>query len=359
MRSDRKDMLTPIGILFGTRPEYLKCKPLFSAFESEGIEFRILHVKQHKDLEIEESIHPSYRSISLDFPLGVSRLNELASNLPKQLEPAIQECSSILVQGDTATAFFGCLTAFHMKRKIFHLEAGLRTYDLANPFPEEAYRSMISRLATYHLCPDEQAANNLRKEGIHSNLFVVGNTILDLVKSYGFEPRIGNRVLITVHRRENWDAMIDIAKAIRTLALANPQLDFDWVLHPNPSISTQVSEYFQLSSTPKNICLLPPLTHKDLAEKIYDSYCILTDSGGIQEEGSFAGKFLFVLRKTTERSAIPSTYVQIVEDPKNLPDLFSARKSTLLQSCKAYGSGNSSQLIVLLLRNLLSEKILA
>ena len=349
-------MITPIGILFGTRPEYLKCKPLFAAFDSEGIEFRILHVKQHKDLDIEERSHPFYRNISLEFPLGVSRLNELASNLPKQLEPAIEECGSILVQGDTATAFFGCLTAFHMKRKVFHLEAGLRTYDLANPFPEEAYRSMISRLATYHLCPDAQAANNLQNEGIHSNIFVVGNTILDLVKSYRFESQVGNRVLITVHRRENWDTIIDIAKAIEILALRRPELAFDWVLHPNPTISTQVSEYFQKSSAPQNIHLLQPLTHKDLAEKIYNSYCILTDSGGIQEEGSFAGKFLFVLRKTTERSAIPPSYVQIVEDPKRLPDVFPREKPELLEPCTVYGSGNSSQEIVSILRKLLNEK---
>lgn len=349
-------MLTPIGVLFGTRPEYLKCKPLFQAFDTYQIPYRILHVKQHKDLEVEESIKNNYKCIDIDSPLPILRLNELASNLPKFLEPAMSDCKSILVQGDTATAFFGCLTAFHLRLPIFHLEAGLRTYDLENPFPEEAYRSMISRLATYHLCPDSGAVKNLQKENIVSNIFLVGNTILDLVKSYSFTPQIGNRVLITVHRRENWNMMKEIAESIRALAMKHTHLYFDWILHPNPSLSNVVYQYFQGHAPVPNLCLLRPLCHKELAQKIFDCYCVITDSGGIQEEASFAGKFIFVLRKATERTAIPSNYIELVETPSTLLSSFQQFQPILMEACTAYGRGDTSCQIADLLRNLSAKK---
>lgn len=345
-------MITPIGIIFGTRPEYLKCKPLFTAFQAANIEFQIIHVKQHKDLDIEEKVLSNYTSIEVNEELGVSRLNQLASTIPKNLEAVVSTCNSVLVQGDTASAFFGCLTAFHLSKPIFHLEAGLRTYDLANPFPEEAYRSMISRLTTYHLCPDEQAAENLRKENIHTNIFVVGNTILDLIKSYEFTPEISNRVLITIHRRENWNILLDIAETIRTLATNTPRLSFDWVLHPNPEIAKRIRDYFSDNNCPKNISLLEPLSHINLSKKIYEAHCIFTDSGGIQEEGSFAGKHIFVIRKITERNAIPPEYIQLVEDHRKLENLFVSRDITLLEPCFSYGKGDSCQQIVKIIRSL-------
>ena len=343
-------MITPIGIIFGTRPEYLKCKPLFAAFQAANIDFQIIHIKQHKDLDIEEKVFSNYTSIEISEDLGISRLNELASTIPKHLEPVISLCKSVLVQGDTASAFFGSITAFHLTKPIFHLEAGLRTYDVANPFPEEAYRSMISRVTTYHLCPDEQAAENLRKENIHHNIFVVGNTILDLIKSYNFTPQLSNRVLITIHRRENWNILLDIAATIRRIATNTPTLFFDWVLHPNPEIAKRITDYFSDGLCPKNICLLEPLSHLHLSEKIYKAHCIFTDSGGIQEEGSFAGKHIFVIRKVTERNAIPPEYIQIVDDHAKLEMLFLSRTISLLEPCFSYGKGDTCEQIVRIIR---------
>jgi len=344
-------MLGTIGIVFGTRPEYLKCKPLFNAFEKANLDYKIIQVKQHKDLEIEEKEKKQYVCIDLESTQGLSRLNELASELPKSIESIIKDCTHILIQGDTATAFFGCLTAFHLHKKIIHLEAGLRTYDLENPFPEEAYRSMISRLATYHFCPDEQAKDNLLRENIQNNIFIVGNTILDLLKSYNFNPTLSNKILITIHRRENWDTLLEIASTISELALEYPHFQFEWILHPNPNIAKQIQDFFEKKNI-NNIILYKPLSHKELSQKIYEAYCIFTDSGGIQEEASFVGKVLFVFRKVTERNAIPTKYIHMIEEHKKLYSVFKNTTITLLEPCTVYGNGNSSNEIVNILRSI-------
>lgn len=341
-------MLCPIGIVFGTRPEYLKVKPLFKALERQNLEFRILHVGQHIDLRVEEETHQWYRKIGIDPVQGVSRLTELASSLPTGIEPFIQECQSILVQGDTATAFFAALTAFHLKKPIFHLEAGLRTYDLENPFPEEAYRSMISRIATYHLCPDQSAKTNLEKEMVTKGVTVVGNTILDLVRSYGFESRIEPKILVTVHRRENWSCMKQIVKSICEVARSYPAYRFTWVLHPNPTLQEEVRAMLSQESL-SNLEAVQPMNHKDLCREIASSACMITDSGGIQEEASFLGKLCFVLRKVTERSAIPSQYIRIVEDPSGLGYLFEKERVCLLEPCHVYGDGHAVEKILTLL----------
>ena len=166
-------MNLPIGIVFGTRPEYLKVKPLFSAFQREQIPFYIIQVNQHVDLLVEEKDQPNFIYLSLLDDTTISRLNLLASTIPKLLEETLKKCSSIIVQGDTATVFFTAITAFHLKLPIYHLEAGLRTYDLNNPYPEEAYRSMLSRIATYHLCPDIEAKAALSRENITKEVHIV------------------------------------------------------------------------------------------------------------------------------------------------------------------------------------------
>ena len=346
-------MICPLGIVFGTRPEYLKVKALIHQLDANGIEFRILHVGQHIDLRVEEENHIWYRKIELPTIKGLSRLNELATTLPRYLEPFVDECASILIQGDTATAFFAALTAFHLKKPIFHLEAGLRTYDLNNPYPEEAYRSMISRIATYHLCPDISAKQNLEQESIRSGITVVGNTILDLVRSYKFERTMDPTVLITVHRRENWPHMNEIVRNVCEVAKENPSYTFIWVLHPNPVLQAEIRDMLSHAS-PENIQLVLPMGHKDLCSKIASSRCIITDSGGIQEEASFLGKVCFVLRKVTERSAIPSTYIRIVEDLASLPDQLCLSELSLLPPCHVYGDGNAvDRILTLLLKDTL------
>ena len=343
-------MNLPIGIVFGTRPEYLKVKPLFSAFQREQIPFYIIQVNQHVDLLVEEKDQPNFIYLSLVDDTSVSRLNLLASTIPKLVESTLKKCSSIIVQGDTATVFFTAIAAFHLKLPIYHLEAGLRTYDLNNPYPEEAYRSMLSRIASYHLCPDIEAKAALSRENITKEVHVVGNTILDLVRSYNFTPQIGSTVLITVHRRENWDSMKQIVTTIVKLAKQRPDLHFKWIQHMNPALQKIVVETLTSEGWPDSIQVTTPLEHKELCKIITESYCIITDSGGIQEEASFLGKTCFVLRKKTERSSIPIQYIRLIQNPDDLLSEFTKKPIILLSHCKVYGDGFATDRIIDLLK---------
>lgn len=343
-------MNLPIGIVFGTRPEYLKVKPLFSAFQREQIPFYIIQVNQHVDLLVEEKDQPNFIYLSLVDDTSVSRLNLLASTIPKLVESTLKKCSSIIVQGDTATVFFTAIAAFHLKLPIYHLEAGLRTYDLNNPYPEEAYRSMLSRIASYHLCPDIEAKAALSRENITKDVHVVGNTILDLVRTYNFTPQIGSTVLVTVHRRENWDSMKQIVTTIVKLAKQRPDLHFKWIQHMNPALQKIVVETLTSEGWPESIEVSEPLEHKELCRLITESYCIITDSGGIQEEASFLGKTCFVLRKKTERSSIPIQYIRLIQNPNDLLSEFTKKTIILLSPCKVYGDGFATDRIIDLLK---------
>lgn len=339
-------------LVFGTRPEYLKIKPLIAAFQEYKLPFCLLQVLQHENLEVEEETEDFFQKVSLFPDTNCQRLTNLAASISKAVEPFVRESSCLFVQGDTATAFFSALSAFHFQIPIYHIEAGLRTFDLANPFPEEAYRSMISRIATYHLCPDEGAKQNLMKEGITKDIYVVGNTILDLVKSYKMISQIGNLVLITVHRRENWNQLPEIATSIHTLATQRPDLTFLWIYHPNPAVQESVSSTINTIGSLPNLQFQQPCSHKTLCQYIHDAYCIITDSGGIQEEASFLGKYCFVLRKVTERNAIPSEYIEMLESSKTLLSRFQAKDIRLLSPCTVYGNGHASDTIVYIVNNL-------
>jgi UDP-N-acetylglucosamine 2-epimerase (non-hydrolysing) len=339
-------------IVFGTRPEYLKIKPILHVFQQHKVSFCLLQVLQHENLEVEEESADFFQKVVLPSDTSCQRLTNLAASISKAVEPLVRESSCLFVQGDTATAFFSALSAFHFQIPIYHIEAGLRTYDLQNPFPEEAYRSMISRIATYHLCPDEAAKQNLIKEGIAKNIYVVGNTILDLVNSYNMTSQIGNLVLITVHRRENWNQLPAIATSIHTLATQRPDLQFLWIYHPNPAVQESVSSTINTLGSLPNLQFEQPCSHKTLCQYIHDAYCIITDSGGIQEEASFLGKYCFVLRKVTERNAIPPDYIEMLESSDALLSRFQTKQIRLLPPCTVYGGGHASEKIFDIVNNL-------
>jgi UDP-N-acetylglucosamine 2-epimerase len=344
-------------IIFGTRPEYLKLKPLILCFEKEGIPFSLLQVLQHENLVVEESTKEYYSKVSIEDNTNISRLTLLTSEISKKVEPYILQAKSIFIQGDTSTVFFSALTAFHLKVPIFHLESGLRTYDLENPFPEEGYRSMLSRIATYHLCPDISASENLHKEFLTKNIFIVGNTILDLVRSYGFTPTLGNTVLVTIHRRENWDNLSFIAESIYNLAEKYKNYTFVWVQHMNPILQATVNQVFERSVPLDNISRILPTDHRTLCKYISESYCTITDSGGIQEEASFLGKTCFVIRKLTERNSIPSEYIKLIHPPSELTNIFQRTNITMLPPCHVYGDGYSCNSIVSIVNELNSTKL--
>ena len=328
-------------IVFGTRPEYLKIKPLITYFSSKKLEHKIIHILQHSDILIEE---PHLRLPILSESSDIPRLSILGTTILSKLPQYLNDIQMVIVQGDTATAFYSALCAFQQKIPVVHIEAGLRTYDLENPFPEEAYRSMISRIATYHMCPSENAVENIKRENITQNVHLVGNTILDQTLAYNYTVTLGNTVLITIHRRENWESLDTILRAIEILVKQCPTLKFIWILHMNPFLKISVLNYFK-DRMISNIVLIDPINHSELIKYISSCYCVITDSGGIQEEASFLGKHCFVLRKCTERCDIPSEYISIINNPESLLDIFLSTSISILPPCNVYGNGTSSQKI--------------
>jgi UDP-N-acetylglucosamine 2-epimerase len=331
-----------ITIIFGTRPEYLKIKPLIQALKQHCLSYLLIHISQHEHIDIDSNDGP-ITYIQLTPRESMTRLCMLSTEIMSKLDHALEHTTYLLVQGDTATVFFSALSAFHKQIPIFHLEAGLRTYDLQNPFPEEAYRSMISRIATYHLCPDHGASNNLMRENITKNVYVIGNTILDLIHSYQLTSTIGKDVIITIHRRENWNSLLHILEKINEIALEHNHLQFTWILHPNPSIRAQIGEYRQSHIMATNLLFSDPLVHYEMATRMASASFLITDSGGIQEEASYLGKHCYVIRKTTERDTIPSTYITLVPNIDELQSILTSSTIKLLPPCEVYGNGTSSE----------------
>jgi len=345
-----------LTIVFGTRPEYLKIKPLILALKQNNINYKLFHISQHEHIEIDlEDCQINY--ITLSHSENMTRLCLLSTEIMAKLDNVLENTSYLLVQGDTATAFFSALAAFHKKIPVIHLEGGLRTYDLQNPFPEEAYRSMISRIATYHLCPDEGSKGNLAKENIYKNVYVIGNTILDLVHLYSLTPVIENEVMITIHRRENWDSLLRIFNEINTIAQKKTELKFTWILHPNPSIRSQILNYIETHTISSNLLLSEPLNHFEMTSRIAKCNFLITDSGGIQEEASFLGKHCYVIRKLTERNSIPSEYITLVPDISELYSIIENKKIQLLPPCNVYGNGEASQRFIEIYKEFLKSQI--
>ncbi len=216
-----------------------------------------------------------------------------------------------MVQGDTTTTFTAALAAFYKQIPVVHLEAGLRTGNILAPYPEEANRSLVSRIATFHITPTMLATKNLEREGIVTNVHQLGNTIVDAVDWILKHSTLSNQVLkkiledtkkivlVTAHRRENFgEPLARICTAVKELALENPEITFVWPVHPNPNISTHVKK--SLGGI-HNIHLSDSLIYNDLIALINASSFILSDSGGIQEECCILRKKILILREETER----------------------------------------------------------
>ena len=313
-----------IAIIIGTRPEYIKCLPLL---KSSNI-YKLIYVQQHTDLvklDLEHELIPVSN-------YGDNRLNNIISSI---LHSSIFDKSwdAIMVQGDTVVAFAAAVTSFNKNIKVIHLEAGLRTYDIKNPFPEEGYRKMIDCISSYGLCPSQQSVDNIRKEGFCGQIVNVGNTSIDAIAKYNLSPQITNKVLVTLHRRENWDLIEAFFKAIEFLANKYQELEFILPIHPNPLITKHASIF-------KKVKVIEPLDHKSLCVLMADCNTIISDSGGIQEEAAYLGKRIFCCRKTTERSELLDTHVVLTPTPDILIDTFLPQTSQLPKSL-VYGDGDA------------------
>ena len=328
-------MKNKILLCFGTRPEWLKIKPLIKVLDN----YELLFTGQHPDL---------LKNIKVDYQITIgdnpNRLDQLISDCLLQFPKG--NFDSVLVQGDTASAFACAIAAFHRKKQIIYLEAGLRSYDLEHPYPEEGYRQMIARLANINLCPTNLSQKNLINEGVHGLCYVVGNTVLDNLLPYKRKCEYTNKVLVTLHRRENHHQMGKWFEEVNKLAKINPELEFILPIHPNPN----VKKHKHLLT---NVNVVEPLSHPELLDILVKCKLVISDSGGLQEEGSFFNKKVIVCRETTERpEAIKTGHLHLCSSPKNLASKFGYLiNNYYINEICPYGDGNSSNKIYKIINN--------
>jgi UDP-N-acetylglucosamine 2-epimerase (non-hydrolysing) len=320
----------PILICFGTRPEWLKVKPLIKLMNRD--EYQLLFTGQHEDL---------LKAVEVDYKIKINdsdnRLDSIISDCMLQFPNG--EFRGILVQGDTGSAFGCALAAFNRQIKIYYLEAGLRSRSLQHPFPEEGYRQMIARISNVNFAPTELSYSNLVNESVLGDINEVGNTVLDNLIDFG-DPTYENFVLVTLHRRENHNLMSDWFTEINNLAIANSDLEFILPIHPNPN----VQKWKHLLT---NVNVVEPMKHTDMILHIKKCKFIISDSGGIQEEATFFNKKVIVCRETTERpEGIGTGHLHLCKSPKDLKDLFGTLKenSYICKPCP-YGDGRAAEKI--------------
>ena len=313
-------------LCFGTRPEWLKIKPLTKVLDN----YELLFTGQHTDLL--DKVKTDHVIDLKDFG---NRLDSIIINCLNQFPSG--KFDSVLVQGDTASAFACALAAFHRGMKIYYLEAGLRTYNLNHPYPEEGYRQMISRLSDVNFCPTQLSMDNLLHELVRGDSHVVGNTVLDNLNSYKDKCEYQNKVLVTLHRRENHIIIDKWFREINKLAKDNLNLEFIFPLHPNP----KVQKYKHLLT---HVNILDSLPHPMLLDILCKCKLVITDSGGLQEEGSFLNKKVIVCRKTTERpEGKKSGHIYLCKKPEQLNEMFTDLiKSFSVKAKCPYGDGDSS-----------------
>ena len=370
-------MKNPLRVMcvVGTRPEVIKMAPVVRALRERGIAAPILATAQHRGLldQMLSTFHlrPDW---DLDIMKPDQELAQLTGNLIPGLHQILKENrpDAMLAQGDTTTVFCAALAAFYACVPFGHVEAGLRSGDMAAPFPEEGMRRLSAVLSRWHFAPTETSALALRNEAHTENaIHVVGNTVIDALLEVadthdlpwpqGVPPLAeGQRlVLITLHRRENFgEALERILSSLRTFALAHPEARLVYPVHPNPNVQGPAH---RILGGLHNVSLIEPLDYPVLVRLMKESFLVLTDSGGIQEEAPALGKPVLVFRNVTERpEAVLAGGVHLVGSDS---DLFSSEIESLWSDPTAYaamaqrrfpyGDGKASQRIVdVLIRDL-------
>ena len=364
-----------IIFIFGTRPEIIKLAPVILELKKYPREYNVIicNTEQQKQLSNQTL---EYFGLKADINLDCMRENQSLSSVQARILTSLDkvftenDIDATIVQGDTMTVLCGALTSFYHKIPVFHVEAGLRSYDIYEPFPEEVMRQMTSRVAALHFAPTEVNKNALLKENIDSEkIHVVGNTVIDALfclskevieNSERFYQEKGIKiddklVLITAHRRENHGERIDrIIEAISYLAKKYADHTFVIPVHPNPNVKNKIHERLGNFS---NIHLLTPLDYPFLVYLMKHAKLILTDSGGIQEEApSFACPTL-VMRYETERKEgidagvsklVGADYDKILAESEAI--LSKTKSETRLQAQNPYGDGTASTQIEKLIR---------
>lgn len=353
----------------GTRPEAIKMAPVILALKNEPwADVRVLATAQHRQM-LDQVLN--FFDIQPDIDLDIMRpnqtLTELTSRLLAELNRVFLEekPDAVLVQGDTTTVMAASLACFYHHIPIGHVEAGLRTWNIRNPFPEEANRVIAGKLAYWHFAPTESSrANLLRDQVPDKDIFVTGNTVIDaLLMTAAKELNLGidldptkRLVLITSHRRENFgEPLRHICRALRVLAERNPDVQFIFPVHPNPNVKSVVHEFLGGCT---NIRLCAPLDYAPFVAAMKRAYLIISDSGGVQEEAPALGKPVLVLRNETERpeaveqgvvKLVGPNFAAIVEETQRLLDDESAYRA-MARGVSPYGDGKGAKRIVDVLR---------
>ncbi len=357
-------------IVMGTRPEVIKMAPIVEALNHRPAEFQVIlcATAQHREMLDQAlqifDLHPDY---DLDIMRPGQSLSQITACVLEGMDAILQQESPdwLLVQGDTTTVLSASLAAFHRRVKVGHVEAGLRSNDRQNPYPEEINRRIADVIANLHFAPTEAARQNLIHETVESHRIVVtGNTVIDAllqVTSHPFVPQSSvlrilwhserKIVLVTAHRRESFgQPLLHICAALRNLAERYPDIAFVYPVHLNPHIHEVVHRELH---TIENIYLLPPLDYLTFVHLMKRAYVILTDSGGIQEEAPSLGKPVLVMRQTTERKEgidagtaklvgtsmehIVAATVKLIENPEHY--------QAMAQAINPYGDGQASERI--------------
>jgi UDP-N-acetylglucosamine 2-epimerase (non-hydrolysing) len=366
-----------VKILFivGTRPEAIKLAPLIIKLkEKQGFQVKVCTSGQHKELLQQVldffSITPDYR---LDVMQKDQSLSGLTVKLIDQLDKVLNENKPdlIIVQGDTTTAFVGALAGNYHKIKVAHIEAGLRSENKYEPFPEELNRKMISQLTDYHFAPTSRNVNALQVEGIKKHIYEVGNTVIDslihaekLIKERNYRPEFFSKlkanskwIVMTGHRRENFGEPIrQMFEAIKEIIQLHKDVEVVFPVHFNPNVRSAID----ILENDNRIHLMDPVSYEDMVCLMKNAYMIITDSGGIQEEAPYFGKPVLVTRNVTERQEgieagtsvlVGTSKERIIEvSGRLLKDIDYYSQFSKIHN--PYGDGNSSRRIIQILEDL-------
>lgn len=360
-----------ILFVFGTRPEVIKLAPIILELKKYPDKYDIVLCNTEQQRELSNQTL-SFFNIKSDINLDVMSNNQTLSSVQARILERLSNVfinhkfDATIVQGDTMSVLCGSLSSFYSKIPVFHIEAGLRSNNLLEPFPEEAIRQMVSRIANIHFAPTETAKTNLINEGIDEEIiFVVGNTVVDalnclsdnsMARAEKFCLSIGlckddNIILVTIHRRENHgDKLKSILDAIESLSYEYSNYKFVIPVHPNPNVKSIIHNTLKKL---KNVLLLLPLDYPELVQIMKNSKLILTDSGGIQEEALTFNVPILVLRNETERiegieaglsKLVGTDSNNIISETRNV--LIEINKSVCFKQIKnPYGDGESAQRI--------------
>lgn len=348
-------MKTKNLIIFGTRPEAIKMAPLVKEFQKhEELDTKVCVTAQHREM-LDQVL--DFFEITPDYDLDLMKPNQnlffLTADLITGLKPVLEDYQPdyVYVHGDTSTSSIAALAAFYAGIKVCHIEAGLRTHNKWSPFPEEMNRQLTGRLTDFHFAPTTASRANLLRENVsEQHVLVTGNTVIDaLMDSSEKVQTLDNDeisqlkkitdpdkklILVTGHRRENHgQGFINICEALKKIAVNNPGVQILYPVHLNPNVQQPV---YEILSGVDNIQLIDPLTYPAFVWAMNQSYLIITDSGGVQEEAPSLGKPVLVMRDSTERpEAVDAGTVILVGTDK---DKIVSECEDLLRNSKRYNT---------------------